>query len=71
MVVFRMEGLNRDVLRMGMEGIDTHFSIHEEVTLLDPLLFINGSHCVLLVDAVLQNGHGWVVPVGHVVKVTT
>jgi hypothetical protein len=55
---------------MGMEGVDAHLSIHEEVTLLDSLLFVDGSHGVLLVDALLQDSHGRVVSMSDVIKMT-
>lgn len=67
-VLLRVELFHRHVLRMGMESVDAHLSVHEEVTLLDALLFVDGAHGVLLVDALLQDGHGGVVAMGDVVE---
>jgi hypothetical protein len=70
-VVLGHKSLHRNVFTMCMESVDTHFGIHHVVTLFDPLLFIDEALGVLLVDAVLEDGHGGVVAMGHVVEVST
>jgi len=71
MVFSRYKGLDWDVFTMGMEGIDTHFSIHHIVTLFDSLLFIDSSLGVLLVDAVSKDCHSRVMAMSYMVEVST
>ena len=68
-ILFRMDLLQTDILWVSMELIDSSLSIPQVVSLLNPLLLIDHSLSILLVDILLQDLHSGVMAMGLLIEV--